>query len=72
MFRSLKKHIKIKHAENSTIVEIVEESVGRYDQQEDKSAFQFLHIVEKEEIVEDEHCDDFPFLVIGNECVISS
>lgn len=71
MFKSLKKHIKTKHVDNSTILELVEECV-EYEQQEDNSDFQFLNIVENEEIVEDEDCDNFPFLVIGNECVISS
>lgn len=72
LFKSLKKHIQTKHVENSaSVIEIVEECV-EHEQQEDNSSFQFLDIVEKEEIVEDEECDNFPFLVIGDECVISS
>lgn len=71
MFKSLKKHVKTKHLENSTIIELVEECV-EYERQEENGALQFLDVVENEEIVEDNDCENFPFLVIGNECVISS
>lgn len=70
MFKSLKKHVKTKHLENSTIIELVEECV-EYERQEENGALQFLDVVENEEIVEDD-CENFPFLVIPNECVISS